>query len=305
MNKKTIKATHQGEIKIGDITIPCAVLEDGTRVLRERSVATALGKKGGGAYWKRKKEEKGAILPEYISAKKLAPFIDDKLRDKLLNSITYETLTGGEAQGIDAKLLPEVCDIWLKAREKGALSETQKFTAKQAEILVRGFAQIGIIALVDEATGYQYDRNRKDLEEILEKFISKELNKWAKTFPDEFYEQLFRLQNWQYNPISVKRPSYIGKLTNDIVYKRLAPGVLDELKRLTPKTQSGHMKNRLFQRLTTDVGHPRLREHLASVITLMRVSKDWEKFYRMLQRALPRYDKNFEFDLETDDGEPI
>lgn len=84
-------------------------------------------------------------------------------------------------------------------------------------------------------------------------------------------------------------PQYIGTLTNNIVYDRLAPGVKDELKRLTPRDAKGRPKAKLFQRLTEDVGHPKLREHLASVITLMRISADWESFEANLDKALPKW----------------
>jgi hypothetical protein len=156
---------------------------------------------------------------------------------------------------------------------------------------------VGIIALVDEATGFQEIRSRKALEEILEQFIAKDLRKWAKTFPDEFYKEMFRLRNWQYVPFSVKRPGVVGRYTNDLVYERLAPGVLEELKRKTPKTPAGHRKHRFFQWLTEDVGHPRLREHLTAVIALMKASTKWSQFYRMLQRALPRYGDTIPLDF--------
>ncbi len=42
-------------------------------------------------------------------------------------------------------------------------------------------------------------------------------------------------------------------------------------------------------RKTGDVGHPRLREHLASVITLMKAAAKWDDFKRLLERALPKY----------------
>jgi hypothetical protein len=48
--------------------------------------------------------------------------------------------------------------------------------------------------------------------------------------------------------------------------------------------------HKYFQRLTDDIGHPKLREHLASVITLMRASSNWRNFYSMLNRSLPRWD---------------
>ena len=114
--------------------------------------------------------------------------------------------------------------------------------------------------------------------------------KWTKTFPDDFYEQLFRLRGWRYSPFSVKRPILVGKLTNDIVYQRLAPGVLEELKKRTPKNKKGQRKNRYFQWLTEDIGHPKLREHLASVIALMKAAAKWDDFKRMINRALPKWE---------------
>lgn len=289
------KATHQGKLSLVEMEIPCAVLEDGTRILRERSVAKSLGKKGSGAHWQKKRTaEKGALLPEYVSAKNLEPFIDNETRQKLMNPIVYRTKSGTIAQGIPAVLLAEICNIWLKAREKGALSEFQKITAQKAEILLRSFARIGIIALVDEATGYQEVRDRLALQKILEMYIAKELRPWVKTFQDDFYEHLFRLRGWQYNPLSVKRPKVFANITNDLIYKRLAPGVLEELKRITPRDDKGRTRHRYHQHLTENIGHPKLREHLASVTTLMKASPNWAMFYRLIQRALPQWGKTLE-----------
>jgi hypothetical protein len=302
MNDALLKATHQGEINIVGIKMPCAVLEDGTRVLRERSVAKSLGRKGSGAHWQKKRSsEKGALLPEYVSPKNLDRFIDDETRKMLLNPIVYETKTGIIAQGIPAVLLPKICDIWLNAKEKDALYGSQIKTAKRAEILMRGLAHVGIIALVDEATGYQEVRDRIALQKILEKYITKELLPWTKKFPNEFYKEMFRLRNWQYSPVSVNRPSLVGKLTNDLVYKRLAPGVLAELKRITPRDEKGRTKHRYHQRLTEDIGHPKLAEHLSSVLALMRAAASWPGFYRLIQRALPRYGDTLTIKFDDED----
>jgi hypothetical protein len=129
----------------------------------------------------------------------LGRFISQDLLDGPLVPIEYEDRKR-ILKGYEATLLPIVCDIWLKARAKGLLKPGQLDKALKAEILMRGLAHVGIIALVDEATGYQYDRARQALEEILDKFISKELRKWAKTFPDDFYQQMFRLKGWSYVP---------------------------------------------------------------------------------------------------------
>jgi hypothetical protein len=217
-------------------------------------------------------------------------------------------MTGGRAYGYDAKVLPLVCEVYLKAREQGKLVSGQRHIAKACELLMRGLAHVGVYALVDEATGFQYDRARRALEEILEEFISKELLKWAKTFPDQFYQEMFRLKRWNFPKVGGKRPLHAGKLTNNLVYERLAPGVLDELRRITPRDDKGRPKHKYFQRLTEDVGHPRLREHLAAVIALMKASEDWTGFYRSLNRALPKQEKLPLFDRldkspESDQGE--
>ena len=162
----------------------------------------------------------------------------------------------------------------------------------QAELLIRGLAHVGIIALVDEATGYQDDRDRRALAKILEAFVAKELRKWVSTFPADYYKELFRLRRWKFPTLpqdQQKRPVMVGKITNDIVYARLAPGVRRELHRLTPRDERGRLKHKLFQRLTDDIGHPKLREHLASVVTVMKLSPDWETFMRNLNQILPKY----------------
>jgi P63C domain-containing protein len=189
---------------------------------------------------------------------------------------------------MEATVLADLCDVVLASRKAGKLQHQQAHIAEQCEILVRGFARLGIIALVDEATGYQADRARDALAKILEAFVAKELRKWMKTFPADFYQELFRLREIPYTG-SVKRPQYIGHLTNDLVYDRLAPGVRQELNRLIPRDDKGRLKNKLFQRLTEDVGHPKLREHLVSVTVLMRASENWQSFKRMIDRSLPRY----------------
>ncbi len=203
----------------------------------------------------------GDRLVKFIEGKRISPYIGNKLADMIKSPLKFKLPSGGIADGYEATILADICDAVLQARESGILQQQQLHIAKQCEILVRGFARIGIIALVDEATGYQKYRARTALHEILEKFISKELREWAKTFPDEFYEEMFRLRGWSYISLAgkppFKRPILVGKLTNDIVYDRLAPKIKDELKRITPRDEKGRTKHRFFQRLTADVGHPK------------------------------------------------
>lgn len=127
-------------------------------------------------------------------------------------------------------------------------------------------------------------RAKTALVEILEAFIETELQPRVSTFPDDFYSEMFRLRGLDYPRETVKRPQYFGHLTNDIVYKRLAPGVLTELKKVTPRDDRGRRKHKYFHRLTTNIGYPKLREHLGSVVTLMKLSADWGDFTAKLDR---------------------
>jgi len=271
-------------LRMGDLEIPCYVLEDNRRVLVQRGIVSALGMARGSSA-----NTGGDRLAKFTAGKALNPYVSAGLLEVTANPIKFRTPNGNVAYGYEATILADICEAVLQARADGKLQKQQEHIARQCEILVRGFARVGIIALIDEATGYQEVRARQALERILEKFISDELLKWAKMFPDEFYAQMARLRGLHYAEIATKRPPYIGRLTNDLVYERLAPGVLEELKRKNPKDDRGRRKHKHFQYLTEDIGNPRLREHLWAVIGLMRASSNWRSFYSLLNRAFPKY----------------
>lgn len=181
--------------------------------------------------------------------------------------------------GYDATILIDICDSILTAKNAGDLTEKQLPYAEHAENIIRAVAKVGIIALVDEATGYQYDRERNALQSILKAYISEELLPWQKKFPDLFYKEIFRLKKWDFTVNGIQnRPSVIGTWTNNLIYKRLPKGVLKELKKNTPINEKGKRKHRYHQLLTDDIGNPHLQQQLTSVITIMRLSKDWPDF---------------------------
>jgi hypothetical protein len=279
------RATHTGELKIGDLTIECAVLEDGTRVLTQRDFMQVIGRMGRP---RKRTELDGDGRPAFLIAANLEQFIGSDLR-KAWNPILFRPKgSGNTAYGYRAELLPQVCNVYLDAADSGQLQPNQMGIAAQCKLLVRGFATVGIVALVDEATGYQEARDRDALHQILEAYIAKELLPWTKRFPDEFYKELFRLRGWQFSPMSPRKgPRFAGKLTNEIVYKRLPPGVLEELQEKNPKVGDGQRKYRHHQLLTLDIGNPHLEKHLSAVLALMRASATWGGFKRLFERAFP------------------
>jgi hypothetical protein len=276
--------TELARLKIGDIELPCAVLENRTPVIAYTSVTKTLGRIMGGKQRRLAKASKHTRLPDFLYGTTLEPFVSESLRVALTNPILFRA-KGGVRKAVHANLIPEICEVWLSARDAGALQPSQEKTAKNAEILMRGLARVGITALIYEATGYELIKDRDDLERILEAYIAKELLPWTKRFPDDFYEQLFRLRGWQYRPISVKRPKFVGKLTNELVYEKLPKGVLDELRNKNPITPKGYRRYHHHRFLTEDIGNPHLEKQVAAVTTLMKASSNWATFDRLFNRV--------------------
>jgi hypothetical protein len=138
------------------------------------------------------------------------------------------------------------------------------------------------------ATGFQYERDKEALQEIVSRYIRKELAAWVKRFPDEFYKEIYRLKGWQWQGMSKNRYSIVGKYTIDLVYERLAPRLLEELQKKSPKDEKGRRKNKLQEWLSEDVGVPALSQHLFALITLAKVNTGWNRFVEMVDRALPK-----------------
>ncbi len=307
--RAVLKATHGSPdhpLRIGDAEIDCYVLEDDTRVVTQRSMIRAIGLTRGGSRGEYESERVGAELPRFATQIWIKDHINSELALALSSPISFKPPGVGMAYGYPATILADICDTILKARDAGDVGPRQAGIIKQADILVRGFARVGIVALVDEATGFQRDRAKDALSKILEAFIAKELQPYVQTFPAEFYENMFRLRGLEFPSSSVKRPQYFGHLTNDVIYKRLAPGVLEELKKVTPRLDSGRLKDPLFGRLTTNKGYPKLTELLGSVVTIMTFSQDWADFMDKLNLRHPRFGDQlsfaFDYPQRSDDG---
>jgi hypothetical protein len=270
-------------LRIGESEIHCYVLEDGRRVLSQADFLEAIGRHRKANVRREGGEEQ---LPAILQGKAINPFISHDIIEKS-RPIRFRMPSGGHASGYTAELLPAVCEVYLKAKDARVLPANQQHVARKAEILIRGLAHVGIIALVDEATGYQSVREKEALQSVLDAFLRKELAAWAKRFPDEFYEQIFRLRNWQWRGRKTNPPQVVASYTKDFVYSRLAPRIIEELERKNP-SDSGKRKSKHHQWLTDDVGHPALAQHLHAVITLMRISTTWDQFKSFLDQAHPK-----------------
>lgn len=302
--------SFKSKVNIAGVLIPCAVVmgPNGVqRVLSETGITNAvLGDRSGASKrLKKASEEGGAPLPIFVAPSQLKPFISKELMDGPLQPIDY--LDGSRiVRGYDAQILPAICNVWLKAREAGALQGQQLDKAMKAEILTRALAETGIVALVDEVTGYQSVRPQNALQSYLELVIRRELAVWAKKFPDEFYENIYKLKGWKWPGMSKNRFSVCANYTTNLIYDRLGPGITEELIRKTPMTEKGYRPNRLHQWLSEDIGDPMLATHIHSILMFQRLAiangYGWKRFLHMVDQVLPKKGSTLELPLEFTDS---
>jgi hypothetical protein len=280
------QATNEGTLVIAGKPIKCANLANGTRVLTQETFLKAIGRAA------KAKAGTGSTtmlvdgMPPFLAAENLKDFISEELRQST-TPLVYRTRKGRKAFGYSAMLLPMVCEVYLAADDAGVLLKGQEHIAKACNLLIRGLARVGIIALVDEATGFQDQRPKDELTKILEAYISAELMPWTRMFPDVFFREIYRLQGWEYKPGSAKRTPYVGKLINKYIYEPLPEGVLPELRRLNPVTEKGYRRHKHFQFLTADTGNVHLDKQITATTTIMRISDTKEQFEENFAKAFP------------------
>lgn len=238
---------YTGNLPIGDIDLECAVLEDGTRILTASSIFFAFDRTRKGI--NDRLEINGVKLPPFLATKNLEPYLSPELLE-LATPIQYKD-GNSIKEGYTAALLPKMCSLYLKMRRENALISSQEKLALKSEILLEAFAQVGIDALVDEATGYQRDRKHDALRILLNKYLAESLQKWLLTFPDSFFLELDRLYGNE-QTTSRKRPQYYGNFINKYIYEPIEFGFvkskLDELN----ITDDGKRKARFHQWLSQE-----------------------------------------------------
>ncbi len=256
----------QGELRFGSLSVPCHVLDDGSRVIAQREVVRALTGR----------EKTTGQIERLIGISALAPHID---ADEIVSKTIQFRLSGPGhqmvAHGYEATLLVEICEAFLRARDDGALSDSQMRVAQRADVILRACAKVGIIALVDEATGYQEVRQRNALQLKLQAFINDEIQEWAKLFPDDFWHELARLEHTHYSPRN--RPLRWGKYVMAFVYDAVDRDVGKELRKINPNPHFGRNHHQWLK----TYGRGKVRDHINRVIGVMKTCHDMNDFNRI------------------------
>lgn len=272
------KAESEGTMNLLGTNVEVAVLADDRRVITQTGVFNALGRQQRG-------NSRIAGLPAFMDAGYLQPFVTDELRKKL-ELVPYISKTGVTYYGYDASILPDICWLYIQAgiNSPAKLTPAQQITAQKAIALYKSLSELGIITLIDEATGHDKKRGKRELQNKLAEMLAKNMREWVKTFDDHYYEQLCRLRKVPYPNEKHIYPSFLGNDTNNIIYDRLAPGIRQKLK----EEQKRHKrKGKMHQYLTGDVGYPALIKRVTEIATLMERYDDWDEFMKMMDERFP------------------
>jgi hypothetical protein len=271
---------YPGTLQLGDAIVEVHVLNDGRRVIAQREVVKAL----------RGTETAPTSLTRYL----------ERLPTSDMAKIASRTIQfripnlPSSAIGYEAELLIEICDMYLRARDEDLLRPSQLGLAARAEIIVRACAKVGITALIDEATGYQKVRANRALQIKLQAFIAEEMQEWVRTFPEEFWHELARLEGIRYSPRH--RPLRWGKYVMRFVYDSIDPDIGKKLREINanPRFRQNH------HQWLREYGRDKLHRQLGGVIAIMRECKDMDEFRLRFSRV---FDKNpqLSFDIDWDE----
>jgi hypothetical protein len=261
-------ALFPGKMDLGGTSCTVYVLDNRKRVMAQREVVSVLTgiTKGG--------------LDRYLHA--LRDFLDPEAI--LSQAIQFKIPgTGNVGNGYEATLLLDICDAYLRARDAGAMTTpAQQNLAKRAEIVTRACAKVGIIALIDEATGYQQFREKQELQLKLQAFIAEDMQEWARMFQPEFWFELARLEGIHYSPKS--RPLRWGKYIMAFVYDAIDEDVGKELRSKNPDP---HFKQNHHQWLK-DFGRQKVHDQIERVITIMKLCDNMQDFRTKFARVFKK-----------------
>lgn len=280
-------ATHQAPLQIGAQTVDAYVLDDRRRMLSKSAMASVLGLQSAGGNAFIRSMTRPAVRERVTS--ELWHTIENPERFK--PAPTDLGPQGLIIDGYEAHVLVDVCGVLIDAERSGSLLPSQIFLAKNAEIILRSSAKLGIVGLIDEAVGFT-DRAKDEYRQLFQNFIREEWAQWHQEFPGQFADMLYKLYGIRrFDRTSSRHPRFFSKFTRKYIYHPLANShgkILESLDEKNPVVYAnGGRRYKLFQFLSEDVGLPAIRAHLWQVVGIGNASANIKQFERNFYRAFP------------------
>lgn len=211
------RISHYGIVRFGSLEAPAIVLEDGRRGFLATQFAHLLGYHGKNPS-NRFDGFLACFAPNYMSGK-------EKAGSPVSNP------GRGRAHFIEAEAVMEAVGNVLRAAIAG---KTHKQQARQVSACVEinlALGMVGLVALIDEATGYQYHRAPDALQDLISKLIRQHASDWQRQFEPEYYAALAKMTGTAFTSGAHGRPPIWGAITRKWVYEVCFPNeVLEEMR---------------------------------------------------------------------------
>ncbi|WP_082457984.1 P63C domain-containing protein [Sphingomonas sp. Leaf10] len=294
-------ATHQAPLHIGAVVVDAYVLDDKRRMISKAAMASALGLQSTG----------GNAFLRSMTRQAVRSGISEALWKVIENPQHFRPAptdsgpAGLVIDGYEGTVLIDVCEVLIDAGREGRLNHSQQFLAKNAEIILRSAAKLGIVGLIDEAVGFS-GRQKDEYRQLFQQFVRSEWAQWEREFPEKFADMLYRLYGIRrFDPTKSQHPRFFANFTRKFIYHPLANSrgkILEILDEKNPVVYAnGGRRYKLFQFLSDEVGMPAIRAHLWQVVGIGNASTNIKQFERNFFRAFPEalpVGKNYALDLE-------
>lgn len=167
----------------------------------------------------------------------------------------------------------DMCQEYVDSLGKGLLLKTQMHLAVQASRMLCAFAKVGIIALVDEATGYQAQRAACELSFAYRAILLESQRDWDLMWPAECVVALCSLHGVRY--IGGSYPHFLASTFDRLYRAILGDAVVDELKRRNPEPKFGTNHHQWLTPEAREV----VRRNIDIVTLLARQSGSKDEFW--------------------------
>jgi len=265
-------------LRIGDISIPCFILNDSKAVLLIGGIQKALGYQGRSEKWL-------LYLLHHINK-----FISiDELLQQVENPVQFQLIPRErpilKAEGLYSKTFLDVCNTIVIAKKQGYLNIHQLNYSKSAEIMLNDLSQSNIDVLIDESTGFKFFRERSidQLQQFLWDIFEDDAILWMKTIPPSFFSTLFEVHGFDWQDLA-NNTQNIAKIIYEIVFSRIPDPLLTTLRQERPRRIYKKKNNK-----PEHMSHPELTIYILNVLSLIKVAKQNRNiFMRLLNKSYPK-----------------
>lgn len=265
-----LRVTHHGAATLGDgVMVDCAVLEDGRRGYVMRSLQKAVGIR-----------RNFPLRAFEVFLSKIAPN-SLKYIDKTSSRFEVRMPNGATGFWVEAGILTEIASGIIDTALEGRLQSNQRHMIQPCRAILKALAKTGEVALIDEATGYQYHRAPNALQDLFSRLICQSAADWERRFPADYYAALCRLFGIRYEGTHRPLPAVIGAITQRWVYDAILP------KEIMAEIRARRRSEKLHQWLTQDGGLPMLERQIHAVTLVAGVSVDYRDFEAQCGRVFP------------------